>query len=96
MPVLAAAVRFLHFALFQEELLSIHYYLVTFVILLAVAWLGYRSCGPTQMATAIFLGLRKGRSQLAAALARIGERRLGGGVQESGLASRMRRTFIKR
>ena len=29
MIALAAAVQFLHFALFQEELLSLHYYLVT-------------------------------------------------------------------
>ena len=31
--------------------LSIHYYLVTFVILLVVAWLGYKSMRATQMAT---------------------------------------------
>ena len=49
--VLAAAVRFLHFALFQEELLSLHYYVVTLVILLGVAWLGYKSMRATQMAT---------------------------------------------
>jgi len=51
MVVLAAAVRFLHFALFQEELSSIHYYLVTLVILLAVAWASYKSMRATQMAT---------------------------------------------
>ena len=34
MIALAAAVHFLHYALFQEDLLSLHYYLVTFVILL--------------------------------------------------------------
>src|SRR5476651_2531896 len=51
MAVLSAAVRFLHFSLFQEELLSIHYYLVTLVILLAVAWFSYKSMRAGQMAT---------------------------------------------
>jgi hypothetical protein len=51
MAVLSAAVRFLHFSLFQEELSSIHYYLVTFVIMLVVAWLSYKSMRATQMAT---------------------------------------------
>ena len=51
MAVLSAAVRFLHFSLFQEELSSLHYYLVTLVILLAVAWFGYKSMRAGQMAT---------------------------------------------
>ncbi len=51
MVALAAAVQFLHFALFQEELLSLHYYLVTFVLLLAVAWFGYAAMRARQMAT---------------------------------------------
>ena len=51
MAVLSAAVRFLHFSLFQEDLFSIHYYIVTLVILLAVAWIGYRAMRATQMAT---------------------------------------------
>jgi hypothetical protein len=51
MVVLAAAVQFLHYALFQEELLSLHYYLVTFALLLAMAWLGYASMRARQMAT---------------------------------------------
>jgi len=51
MAVLSAAVRFLHFALFQEELASAHYYLVTLIILLAVGWTSYRSMRATQMAT---------------------------------------------
>jgi NO-binding membrane sensor protein with MHYT domain len=51
MVALAAAVQFLHFALFQEELLSLHYYLVTFVLLLAVAWVGYTAMRARQMAT---------------------------------------------
>ncbi len=51
MVALAAATQFLHFALFQEELLSLHYYLVTFVLLLAVAWVGYAAMRARQMAT---------------------------------------------
>ena len=47
---LAAAVRFLHFALFEEELTSIHYYLVTFALLAAIALLGYRAMRSGQMA----------------------------------------------
>ncbi len=49
--LLAAAVQFLHFALFQEDLLSVHYYLITFIILLAAAFLGYTSTRATQMST---------------------------------------------
>ena len=51
MVVLSAAVQFLHFALFQEELLSLHYYLVTFALLLAMAWFGYAAMRARQMAT---------------------------------------------
>ena len=51
MVALAAAVQFLHFALFQEELLSLHYYLVTFVLLLAMAWFGYAAMRARQKAT---------------------------------------------
>ncbi|HEV3044234.1 MAG TPA: hypothetical protein VGY52_10210 [Roseiarcus sp.] len=51
MIVLSAAVRFLHFALYQEELLSLQYYVVTLVILLAAAFAGYRSMRASQMAT---------------------------------------------
>ena len=51
MIVLSAAVRFLHFALFQEDLLSVYYYLVTLVIMLGVSFLGYRSMRARQMAT---------------------------------------------
>lgn len=39
---LACAVRFFHYALFQGELLSIHYLLVDMVVLIAFALLGYR------------------------------------------------------
>jgi len=51
MAVLSAAVRFLHFSLFQEDLASLHYYLVTLVILLVVAWIAYKSMRARQMAT---------------------------------------------
>ena len=51
MIALAAAVQWLHFALFQEELLSLHYYLVTLVILLAAALYGYQSTRVRQMST---------------------------------------------
>ena len=51
MAALSAAVRFLHFSLFQEDLGSLHYYLVTFAILLLVSWLSYKSMRATQMAT---------------------------------------------
>ncbi len=49
--VLSAAVRFLHFALFQDELLSLPYYFVTLVTLLVVAGISYKSTRATQMAT---------------------------------------------
>jgi hypothetical protein len=39
---LTAAMRFLHFALFGADLLSFHYFLSDFIVLLAGALLGYR------------------------------------------------------
>ena len=51
MIVLSAAVRFLHFALYQEDLLSLQYYVVTLVILLVAGFGGYRSMRARQMAT---------------------------------------------
>ena len=51
MALLAAAVRFFHYALFDGTLLSLHYYLVTYVILVGAALLGYRAMRTTQMAT---------------------------------------------
>ena len=51
MALLAAAVRFFHYALFDGTLLSLHYYLVTYVILVAAALLGYRWMRTTQMVT---------------------------------------------
>jgi hypothetical protein len=45
--LLAAGVRFLHFALFQEQLLSLHYYLVaaTILFLAAVAAYAWKRAG---------------------------------------------------
>ena len=51
MIALAAAVHFLHYALFQEELSSGYYYGVTLLVLLIGAWLGYRSKRALQMGT---------------------------------------------
>jgi hypothetical protein len=51
MAILSCAVRFLHFALYQEELLSIQFWVVTFVIVLAAGFGGYRSMRARQMAT---------------------------------------------
>jgi uncharacterized membrane protein YeaQ/YmgE (transglycosylase-associated protein family) len=60
MAVLSAAVHFLHFALFQEDLIyggpndlfgPLRYYLVTLIILMIVGWLSYKSMRATQMAT---------------------------------------------
>ena len=48
---LAAGVQFLHYALFQEDLLSLHYYLVVLVLLLLAASVGYASMRSRQMAT---------------------------------------------
>ncbi len=49
MLVLAAAIQFLHYALFQEELLSAYYYGVGAVVLLIFAALGYRAKRALQM-----------------------------------------------
>jgi hypothetical protein len=49
MIALAAALHFLHYALFVEDLGSIYYYGVTFVALLIFAALGYRSRRARQM-----------------------------------------------
>ena len=49
--VLAAVVRFIHFALFGGTLLTLHYLLVDAVFLLAFALAGYRYTRTTQMTT---------------------------------------------
>jgi hypothetical protein len=51
MALLAAAVRFVHYALFDGTLLSPYYYLVTYAVLLAAASLGFRVMRTTQMVT---------------------------------------------
>lgn len=49
--LLALVVRWIHWALFQGTLASLHYYLVDFVILAACASLGYRMVRTHQMTT---------------------------------------------
>lgn len=61
MLLLAAATRFIHFALFQGTLLSGYYYLVDLIVLLAMAFIGKRVTRSRQMATQYsFLYERKG------------------------------------
>lgn len=50
MLILAAASRFIHFALFEGSLLSIRYYVVDLIVLLAFALLGKRLTRAGQMA----------------------------------------------
>ena len=49
--ILAVAVRFIHFALFEGTLLSLHYYLVDAVVILAIGSLGFRYNRARQMTT---------------------------------------------
>ncbi len=51
MLILAVAVRFLHFALFEATLLSLHYYLVDLGVCLAFGLLGFRITRASQMVT---------------------------------------------
>ena len=51
MIVLAMGVRFIHFALFQGTLLTLHYYLVDLAVLLAVGIAGFRYKRAAQMTT---------------------------------------------
>ncbi len=51
MVILSGVIRFLHYALFQEDLLSISGYVVALVFTLLCAGFGYRSCRAEQMAT---------------------------------------------
>jgi hypothetical protein len=51
MALLAGAVRFFHYALFDGALTSLYYYLVTYTILVAAACLGFRAMRTTQMVT---------------------------------------------
>ena len=51
MVLLAAAIRFLHYALYAEPLLSLHYFLVAYIWALIVGAIGYRRMRAAQMAT---------------------------------------------
>jgi len=51
MVLLTAGVRFLHYALYGEPLLSLQYFLVAWVWTMIVAALGYRRRRAAQMAT---------------------------------------------
>ena len=51
MLVLGLAVRFIHFALFEGTLLSLHYYSVDAAVCVIVGFLGYRATRAGQMAT---------------------------------------------
>src|SRR5499426_2143208 len=51
MLILAAAVRFIHFALFEGTLLSPHYYLVDAAFCMLFGFLGFRVTRAGQMAT---------------------------------------------
>jgi hypothetical protein len=51
MALLAGAVRFFHYALFEGNLWSLYYFLVAYAVLVAAASLGYRMMRTTQMVT---------------------------------------------
>lgn len=51
MLLLTAATRFIHFALFSGSLLSLYYYAVDFIVIIAIAFLGKRITRARQMAT---------------------------------------------
>ena len=51
MALLAAAIRFFHYALFDGNLLAPYYYLVTYAVLLAASCLGFRAMRTKQMVT---------------------------------------------
>jgi hypothetical protein len=49
--ILAAAVRFIHYALFEGTLLSLHYYAIDAVVVLIIGSLGFRYYRARQMTT---------------------------------------------
>lgn len=51
MMLLAFAVRFFHFALFEGTLLSLHYYVADALVLIGISLLGYRLTRVRQMVT---------------------------------------------
>lgn len=61
MLMLGFAVRFIHFALFDAPLLSLHYYLVDTTVCMLLGFLGFRVTRAAQMATQYrFLYRRRG------------------------------------
>ena len=62
MLILGGAVRFIHFALFDGTLLSLHYYVVDSAICMASGFVGFRAARATQMVTSISLDQPAGRS----------------------------------
>src|SRR5205823_13858911 len=62
MLLLALAVRFLHYALFDSAFLSLYYYLVDYAVCLTLGLLGFRFTRVTQMVTRYrWLNERAGR-----------------------------------
>ena len=51
MMILAMVVRFLHFALFEGTMLSLHYYLIDAAVCLIIGFLGFRATRAGQMVT---------------------------------------------
>lgn len=49
MVLLALATRFIHFALFEGTLLSLHYYIVDLIVLICIGLLGFRVTRGKQM-----------------------------------------------
>jgi hypothetical protein len=51
MVILALAVRFIHYALFDGNFLSLHYYLIDYAVCLAFGFTGFRLMRVSQMVT---------------------------------------------
>lgn len=51
MCMLGAGVRFIHFALFEGTLLSLHYYIVDTIVMIILGCLGYQYTRTKQMVT---------------------------------------------
>ena len=49
--LLGAAVRFVHFSVFEGTLLSLHYYIVDTIIMQIIGFLGFRHTRTSQMVT---------------------------------------------
>lgn len=49
--LLTFTIRFIHFALFEGTLLTLHYFIVDFAVLLAITYAGYRITRTSQMVT---------------------------------------------